>query len=219
MFLMVVCFTGRVIPALAQSPGADHGWTTTVYPVYVWAPLFGADIRLPEVPNPPPCDGCGSGGPITPGGSVSSNLNGAAFAAVKVENRWVQIDADFLWAGLSAEVDRPQLSVKVGTILGAAQVGVRVVPDLFVDVGVRRVALNVRATALIFDEVQWKPGLWESLVGASYTPRLSRSWRLLVHADYGGLEADDHSTISATASAEWKPASHLVVNLATACSS
>jgi hypothetical protein len=213
LFVMVMCFTARVTPAFAQSSSTDSGWTTTVYPLYAWLPVFGADVRLPEVPNPPPCDGCGSGGPITPGGSVSSNLNGAAFAAVTVENRWVQIDASFLWAGLSASADRPRLSVKADTILGAAQVGVRVVPDLFVDVGVRRVALNVRASALVFDEVQWKPGLWESLVGASYTPRLSPSWRLIAHADYGGLEANNHSTISANASVQWKPASHLVLNL------
>ena len=99
-----------VAPAIAQDGQAsasqrsdDGGWRTTIYPVYGWLPIFGADVRLPEVPNPPPCDGCGSGGPIVPGGSVSSTLNGAAFAGVLAENRWVQAEANFLWAGLSAE--------------------------------------------------------------------------------------------------------------------
>jgi hypothetical protein len=209
-----------VTPAVAQTgqPSAsqrssDGGWRTTIYPVYGWLPVFGADVRLPEVPNPPPCDGCGSGGPIVPGGSVSSTLNGAAFAGVLVENRWVQAEANFLWAGLSAENERPNLSVKVGTVVGAARLGVRLVPDLFVSGGVRRLALNLRATALVFDEVQWKPGIWEALVGASYTPRLSERWRLLVRADYGGVGSDNHSTYTANASVEWHPLSHLVVNV------
>jgi hypothetical protein len=99
------CFVVGVSKASAQ--GTDDGWRTTIYPIYGWLPIFGADIRLPEIPNPPPCDGCGDGGPIIPGGNVSSSLNGAAFAAVLVENKWVQAEANFLWAGLSADADRP----------------------------------------------------------------------------------------------------------------
>ncbi len=209
-----------VAPAVAQGGQAsasqrsdDAGWRTTIYPVYGWMPIFGAEVRLPEVPNPPPCDGCGSGGPIVPGGSVSSTLNGAAFAGVLVENRWVQAEANFLWAGLSAEKERPNLNVKVDTVVGAARLGVRLAPDLFVSGGVRRLGLNLRATALVFDEVQWKPGIWEALVGASYTPRLSERWRLLVRGDYGGVGSDNHSTYTANASLEWHPLSHLAVNL------
>ena len=201
----------RRVAGLAQ--GTDDGWRTTVYPIYGWLPIFGADIRLPEIPNPPPCDGCGDGGPIVPGGNVSSNLNGAAFAAVIVENKWVQGEANFLWAGLSADAERPNLKVKVDTVMGAARLGVRVVPNLFVYGGVRRIGLNLKATALVFDEVQWKPGIWEPLVGASFTPRLSPRWRLLARADYGGVGADNHSTYSANATLEWQPLQHLVVDL------
>jgi hypothetical protein len=207
--------TVGINPAQAQasSPSSPDGWTTTVYPIYGWLPVFGADIKLPEVPNPPPCDGCGGGGPITPGGNVSSNFNSAAFAAVLVENKWVQAEANVLYAGMSAEAERPNLKVDVGTFLGAARIGVRVLPDLFVSTGVRRIALDVKATALVFDEVQWKPGIWESLVGLSYTPRLSPHWRLLTKVDYGGLGADNHETVTANASIEWHPASHFALNL------
>ena len=205
------CFVVGVSPASAQ--GTGDGWRTTVYPIYGWLPIFGADIRLPEIPNPPPCDGCGDGGPIIPGGSVSSSLNGAAFASVLVENKWVQAEANFLWAGLSADAERPNLEVKVGTVMGAARLGVRVVPNLFVYGGVRRIALNVKATALDFDEVQWKPGIWEGLVGAAYTPHLSPRWRLLARADYGGVGANNHSTYTANATLEWQPLQHLVVDL------
>ncbi len=201
------------VASAQQTSGTEGGWTTTIYPVYAWVPVFGAEVRLPEIPNPPPCTGCGNGGPIVPGGRASSSFNGAAFAAVLVENRWVQAQANFLWAGLSAEAANPNLRITVGTILGAARLGVRVAPNLFVSGGVRRLALNVKARALVFDEVQWKPGLWEGLVGASYTPRLSRNWRLLAYADYGGIGSDHHSSVSATGSLEWKPASHLLLNL------
>ena len=219
--LAAACSLLSVTPALAGTPPAsgaeqapsDGGWRTTIYPVYGWLPVFGADVRLPEVPDPPPCDGCGDGGPIVPGGSVSSNLNGAAFAAVLVENRWVQGEANFLWAGMSADLERPNLKVKVDTVLGAARLGVRVVPNLFAYAGARRIGLNIKAQALVFDEVQWKPSVWEGVVGAAFTPYLSPKWRLVTHADYGGLGAESLSTVSANASVEWHPASHFALHL------
>ena len=118
----VFLLTGGVSPALAQ------GWQTTIYPIYASAPVFRAEVRLPEIPNPPPCDGCGNVGPITPGGNVSSNFNGAAFAKVRVENSRIEGEFNFLWAGMSAEAERPRLKLSVGTILGAAHVGYKVTP-------------------------------------------------------------------------------------------
>jgi len=206
-----------VAAAVAQdasgSASQHSGWRTTVYPVYGWLPVFGAELRLPEITNPPPCDGCGDGRPIIPGGSVSSTFNGAAFAAVLVENRWVQAEVNFLYAGLSADRERPNLRVKATTSLGGAHLGVRVAPDFFLSGGVRRVALNIKASALVFDEVQWKPGVWQAVAGASYTPWLSSRWRLLAQADYGGIGDDDHSSYTATASLEWHPLSHLAINM------
>ena len=213
IWLLFVGVTAAGAQSAAGSTPQGDGWRTTVYPVYAWLPVFGAELRLPEITNPPPCDGCGDGGPIVPGGSVSSTFNGAAFAAVLVENRWVQAEVNFLYAGLSADRERPNLRVKVTTTLGSAHVGVRVVPDLFVSGGVRRVALNIKATALVFDEVQWKPGVWQAVAGASYTPWLSPRWRLLAQADYGGIGDDDHSSYTATASLEWHPLSHLAINM------
>jgi opacity protein-like surface antigen len=209
--LTIASLSAGASPALAQ--GTDDGWRTTIYPIYAWLPLYGADVRLPAIPNPPPCDGCGDGGPIVPGGNVSSNLNGAAFAAVIVENKWVQAEANFLWAGLSADAERPNLKVEVDTLMAGARLGVRVVPNLFVYGGVRHIGLNVKATALVFDEVQWKPGILEGLVGASFTPRLSSRWRLLAKTDYGGVGADNHSSYTANAVLEWQPLRHLVVDL------
>ncbi len=209
--LTVASLSAGVSPALAQS--TDDGWRTTIYPVYGWLPIYGAEIRLPEIPNPPPCDGCGDGGPIVPGGNVSSNLNGAAFAAVVVENKWVQGEANFLWAGLSADAERPNLKVEVDTVMANARLGVRVVPNLFVYGGVRHIGLNIKATALVFDEVQWKPEC------------LGRTRGRVLHAapvvemaaaGKGGLWRCGRRrpfSYSATAALEWQPLRHLVVDL------
>ena len=71
-FLVAAASLFCVTPASAQS--SDPGWKTTVYPIYVWAPLFGADVKLPERPS---CSTCSDS--IVPGGHVDSSFNGAAF--------------------------------------------------------------------------------------------------------------------------------------------
>lgn len=188
-------------PASAQS--AADGWRTTIYPIYLWAPLFGADVKLPERPS---CATCAD--VIVPGGHVDSSFNGAAFFGARVDHRRIYAEADVLWAGMEASSDRPALRLKVDTVLGGARGGVAVAPNFYVDAGVRRFALDIRASALDFDEVQWKPGVWEPTFGASYDPALSKRLRLLVHGDYGGIGSDTHSTATLTARIEWQPAAH-----------
>jgi hypothetical protein len=206
VFSALVMFVLGVAPALARGGQSQNsGWRTTIYPIYGWLPIFGADVRLPEVPPD------GGGGPITPEGSVSSNFNGAAFAGALVENKWFQFDANVLWAGMTASKDLPNLRVNLDTILGAAHAGVRVAPSLFATVGVRRVALDLRATAFEFDEVRWKPGGWEGLIGANYTPQVSPHLRILLRADFGGLGTDLVSTTSANGSLEWEALPHFVL--------
>ena len=194
-----------VTPVQAQSSSSTNtGWRTTIYPIYAWLPVFGAEVRFPDGP---PCDGCE---PI-PERSASSNLNGAAFAGALVENKWVQIDANFLWAGLSAERELPNLKVKANALIGSGHFGVRVAPALFVNAGVRRVALNTKTSAFDFDEVEWEPGAWEGLIGASFTPHLASHLRLVARADYGGFGSDVVTTSSATGSLEWEALPHFVV--------
>ncbi len=215
---LVTCFSSAVTCLLVIAPplarqacaapqSSGEGWRTTIYPIYAWLPIFGADVKLPEV-----CNDCG-GEPILPGGSVSSSFDGAALSAVMVEYKWFQADASFLWAGLSASKENPFLEVRADTVLGSARAGVRVLPSVFVNAGVRRVAVNLRASAFDFPEVQWKPGVWEELVGVTLTPRLSSKLRLIARADYGGFLNDAHSTFAANGSLEWEPVSHLVVTM------
>jgi hypothetical protein len=62
-FLVAIVALYSVAPASAQS--SNDGWKTTIYPIYLWAPLFGADVRLPERPSCPSCTDS-----IVPGGHV-----------------------------------------------------------------------------------------------------------------------------------------------------
>jgi hypothetical protein len=186
-------------PASAQS--SSDGWKTTIYPIYLWAPLFGADVNLPERPT---CGTCTD----TAGGHVDSSFNGAAFFGARVDHRRFFAEADLLWAGMEASVENPFLDVKVSTILGGARAGVALAPNFYVDGGIRRFALDLKARALSFDEVDWKPGVWEPTLGASYNPPLSKTTRLFLHGDYGGIGSDTHSTSTVTARIEWQPVAH-----------
>jgi len=201
-FLTVVAATlSLVTPASAQS--SNDGWTTTIYPIYLWAPLFGADVKLPERPS---CTGCPD--TIRPGGHVDSSFNGAAFFGARVDHRRFMAEADLLWAGMEASAERPVLTLKVNTILGGARAGFALAPNLYVTGGVRRFALDLSARALDFDEVDWKPGVWEPTIGGSYKPKLSKSLRLFLSGDYGGIGSDEHSTATLTGRLEWQPAAH-----------
>lgn len=190
-----------VTPASAQT--SNDGWKTTIYPIYLWAPLFGADVKLPERPS---CGTCNDS--IVPGGHVDSSFNGAAFFGARVDHRRFFAEADLLWAGMEATAENPFLKLKVSTILGGARGGVALAPNLYVDAGVRRFALDIAASALQFDEVDWKPGVWEPTLGAEYKPALSKTVTLFLSGDYGGIGSDNHSTATLTGRIEWQPWAH-----------
>ncbi|MEP6782462.1 MAG: hypothetical protein ABI983_02265 [Acidobacteriota bacterium] len=140
---------------------------------------------------------------------MDSSSNGAAFFGARVDHKRVNAELDLLWAGMEANADRPLLKLKVSTILGGVRGGFAIAPNLYVDVGVRRFALDIRATALEFEEVEWKPGVWEPTLGGSYHPPLSKSVRLFLRGDYGGIGSDTHSTSTFNARIEWQPMAHL----------
>jgi hypothetical protein len=203
-FLVAIVALYSVAPASAQS--SNDGWKTTIYPIYLWAPLFGADVRLPERPSCPSCTDS-----IVPGGHVESSFNGAAFFGARVDHRRITAEADFLWAGMEASAESPRLDLKVSTVLGGVRGGFAIVPNLYIEAGARRFALDIRATALEFEEVDWKPGVWEPTVGAAFNPPLSKSLKLFVKGDYGGIGSDTHSTSTLNARVEWQPWAHLAL--------
>ena len=65
------------------------------------------------------------------------------------------------------------------------------------------------ASVLDFQPVNWKPGIWEPVIGFTYHPQLSRNVRLFTQADVGFSSDDSSRSGAATASVEWKPISHM----------
>jgi hypothetical protein len=198
--------TSSAVPAEQSDRG---GWNTIVYPVYGWAPVFGADVRLPEQPNAP---GSGGGGGTTiPSAKTSGNFNGAAFGGFRVERRRLAVESNVLWAGMSGAVDVPHFQLHLSTTSVRVIGGVKVLPALYVEGGVRYLGLKMTAGVLAFQEVTWKPGIWEPVVGATFHPQLTRTIRLVAQADVGGLGSDSHRSSAAKAIIEWKPISHLLI--------
>jgi len=202
--------------AAAQSPeasGIDNtdGWKTIVYPIHAWLPVFGADVTLPGQSTPPGSGGGsgGSGGITLPSAKTSGNFDGAALAGFRVERSRLSIEGEFLWAGMSGSVEAPRFDLTANTIAGRLMGGFRVAPALYIDGGVRRFALDITASILSLQPVNWKPGIWEPVVGTTFRPRLGRKLRLFTQADVGFSTDDSSRSGSATASIEWKPISHL----------
>ena len=51
------------------------------------------------------------------------------------------------------------------------------------------------------------------MVGFTYRPRLSKTWRFVLHGDVGGVITGDSTTAVATAKFEWQPAKHFLLAL------
>lgn len=200
-------------PAAAQSPASsgspdDEGWRTVIYPIHAWAPVFGADVTLPGQDNPPGSGG-GSSGITIPSAKTSGNFNGAAAVGFRVERARLSVSGEFLYAGMSGSVATPHFNLTVDTIAFRVMGGFEVLPALYVDAGVRRLALDMTASILNFQPVNWKPGLWEPVVGATYRPMLGKKVRLLTQADIGFSTDDSTRTGDLVGIIEWKPIRHL----------
>jgi hypothetical protein len=182
--------------AQSQTSSDADGWKTIIYPIHAWLPIFGADVRLP--PQTPP-----GGGSITiPSAEVSGNFDGAALAGFRVERARVSVEGEFLWAGMSGSVTLPRFDLDLDTITLKVTGGFRVAPDLYIDAGVHHLAVKMNASILDFAPVEWKPGIWEPLVGATFRPYLKKNLRVFAHTDFG---FGDKRSASASARLEWKP--------------
>ena len=121
----------------------------------------------------------------------------------------MSLEGEFLWAGMSGSVEAPHFDFTVDTIAFRVLGGFEVAPALYLDGGVRRLALNMTASILNFQSVSWKPGILEPVVGVTYRPMLRKNVRLFTQADVGFSTDDSSRTGAATASVEWKPISHM----------
>jgi hypothetical protein len=188
--------------AAAQKP--DDGWRTVIYPVYGWLPLYRAKTHLPERTG-------GAGGGIIAEGTTDTSLDQAILAGLRVEKGRFSLEGGVLYAGLSAERDRPLVKTTVDTSLGDLRLGYAMVPDFYVEAGARYLALKMKATIDDFAQATWKPDILQPVVGLTYRPRLGKTWRLVLHGDVGGVVTDTGTTAVGTARVEWQPLKHLLL--------
>jgi hypothetical protein len=185
-----------------------NAWKFIVYPVYAWVPFFSTSVTLPTIPSPP-----GGGGPVTPEGTTSGSLNGAAFAGAEIyKGQWSGMFT-FLYAGLSASRTTPRTTLTADFIYGQAMVEHEVYKGLSLGGGFRRMALDLTATVGDYPSVSRTPGFWDPLLSATYRKQLNRKWRVSGHMDGGGFGVGSDLDIGAAASADWRFAKHFVLTM------
>jgi hypothetical protein len=193
-------------PGAAAERSPDDGWRAVIYPVYGWLPMYRAETRLPEA-----LDAGGGGGVVRPEGNTDSSLNQAILVAFRVEKGRFSLEGGYLYAGLSAEADRPLVKIEADTSLADLLAGYEVVPDLYIEGGARYLAINMKATLADYPQRSWEPDILEPVIGFSYRPLLGKNWRLVLHGDVGGVVTGDSTTATATARVEWQPAKHFLL--------
>ena len=183
----------------AQTP---YGWHIAVYPLLAWVPIFDASVTLPLLPSQP----------IAPSGSTDRSLNGAYFGGARFEQGKWSAEALFMWAALSAKRETPFAKVNLDLVFGDVIGGREVFQNLFVEGGVRRLALDIHATVRS-SSASRSPSVWDPLVGLTYRRQLGNKWRILIHGDGGGFGVGSDVDVSATGRAEWQFARHFGVTM------
>ena len=184
----------------ANAVPKPYGWDITLYPALAWVPIFGASVTITAPPTP-------TNPIVAPSGTTNNSFNGAYFGGARIEKGKWSADALFMWAALEADRKTPLAKVNLDFVFGDAMVGREVVPGLYLEGGVRRLALDVHAT-VGSDSASDSPGFWDPLVGLTYSRVLGKKWRVLMHGDGGGFGAGTDVDVTATARAEWQFARH-----------
>jgi hypothetical protein len=197
-------------PAAVQSaPRDDEGWKIEVAPIYAWVPLSISSVTLPTFPDLP----LPPGGGDRPSADTDAGLNGAAMAAIRIEKQRWMLRANVVWAGLSGEAERPRARVSGNLIYGEALTGVKVARGLWIEGGVRRLAVDLEAEVLDYPKVSRKPGVWDPVVGASLRLPLGRKWLLTLHGDGGGFGVGSEVDVNGYATLDWRMAEHFGLTL------
>jgi hypothetical protein len=112
-----------------------------------------------------------------------------------------------MWAALSAQHKNPLVDVKLDFVFGNAMAGREILPNLYVEGGVRRLALDLHAT-VESSGASRSPGYWDPLIGLTYRRQLGKKWRILIQGDGGGFGVGSDVDVTATGRAEWQFARH-----------
>jgi hypothetical protein len=99
------------------------------------------------------------------------------------------------------------VDVNLDLILGDAMAGREILPNFYVEGGVRSLALDIHAT-VGSSTANRSPGYWDPLIGLTYRRQIGTKWRILIHGDGGGFGVGSDVDVTATARAEWQLARH-----------
>ena len=198
--LLGLCAPGTA--AAQPSQGDTKVW---IYPILVWVPSFKATPTVPPFPDTPD-------GPDLPGGSgtTATSFDGAALAGFSIEKARWRVDADGIWAALVTERERPLLEVDLDVIYGHVSGGVKIVKDLYVTAGVRRLALKYDIE--LADRAQHfvrKPGIWDPLVGIGWHSDLGSRWTLHATGEGGGFGVGSDLELAGSVRADVKLGGHV----------
>jgi hypothetical protein len=174
-------------------------WQVNIYPVFVWAPIFGAHVDLPPAPD----NGL-------PGTSVSTSpsFNGAYAAGAEVLKSGWSAYGDFLWVSVAGDQSNPKAHVGMDVHYGQAMGGYEVAPHWSLEGGVRRMWLKISVQAANSPEVSRNPGVLDPLAGITYRAQLGEKWRFRAHFDGGGFGVGSDVSVGAAIRADWMFARH-----------
>lgn len=200
---LAILLGGAATASAQPAAGSDDdGWNVAIYPVFGWVPL-GIDIDI----DVPPFDGGEGGGA---GKILESRFDGAFLGGFYASKGLFRVDGDGLWAAVGGDrPERPLLRVDVDLVYFHLTGGAKVVKNLYVTGGVRRMALKYDIGIADFPNFERKPGLWDPLVGVGWhTEGAGR--RVEIHSTFevGGFGVGTDSEISAMFRMDYKPAAH-----------
>ena len=179
----------------STTPPPKRGWDVALYPVFAWVPIeISFDVNIP------PADGDSGGS----GDILDSRFDGAYFGGLAITNGTWRFEADGLWAGFGG--DRPEspfLRADVDLVYGHAAVGRKIVGNLYLTGGVRRVAFKYDVALGDLPELSRKPGVWDPLVGIGWhVPGPRVEWHAAFEGGGFGVGADQD--FSASLRVDWK---------------
>lgn len=176
-------------------------WKVAIYPVYLWAPVMGANVKLENFPTLPNIPTSGSG-------TANSTFNGAGFAGFEIQKSGWSGSGEFFYASLSGDNTNPKVNLGMDIMYGQAMVGHTLGKGFSLEGGVRRMSFDTSATLGDRPEVNRKPGVWDPLVGMTWRYQASKKWALRGHVDGGGFGVGTDVSVGGAFRADWRFAKH-----------
>jgi hypothetical protein len=211
---MTAAFVAATLLTAGRVAAADNDnqVEVTVYPILVEAPLFGASIDLPSVP-----DGGGSGEAGEQSGSTDVSLNTLYMAGVSVRaHRWFA-EARGQWADLTASRAAPNVTLDTAARFFTVRAGVTLGGGFSATGGLRRIWGRLDATLE-------PPALGRALTGrvdkALYDPLVGADWRRRTGAfifegnvQGGGFGVGTDADVSGEFTVSWRFTPHTEIRV------